>query len=107
MSNLPSVFEGKKKESRAVFIGLRNAGQSVSIRGRRSDKIFGVYKKHDVIRLKRRVEGIPAGAIGTVMMVSPDVPGKILVEFPEWNEEEITLVEINEADVEIVTRARP
>ena len=64
-------------------------------------------REHDVVRLKREVEGMVPGTMGTVMIVSPDIPGKILVEFSDPNGEEILLIEVNKEDVDVAFKARP
>jgi hypothetical protein len=53
----------------------------------------------EVVRLKKDVSGIPAGAVGTVMIVQPENP-KMLIEFPDPAGKEILLIEVHEDDLE-------
>jgi hypothetical protein len=55
--------------------------------------------EHEVVRLKRAVSGIPAGTVGTVMIVMPENP-TMLIEFPDPAGEEILLIEVHEDDLE-------
>ena len=56
--------------------------------------------EHEVIRLRRAVSGIPAGGIGTIMMISPEDPSEYLIEFPDPEGKSILLVQVHESDLE-------
>jgi len=56
--------------------------------------------EHEVVRLKNTVSGVPAGTVGTVMMVLPENPSVNLIEFPDPEGKEIVLLQVSEDDLE-------
>ena len=57
-------------------------------------------KEHDVVRLIRDVSVVPAGTVGTIMMILPEDPSVSLVEFPDPEGKEIRLITVHENDLE-------
>ncbi len=57
-------------------------------------------KEFDVVRLKREVSGIPKGTLGTVVMVSLQLPSKCLVDFPDPEGKELLVIDVDESDLE-------
>jgi hypothetical protein len=59
-----------------------------------------VRKEFEIVRLKRDVSGIPKGTLGTVVMVSSEFPSKCLVDFPDREEKELLVIDVDENDLE-------
>ena len=60
-----------------------------------------MFKEYDVVRLKRQVQGIPKGAIGTIVITYSEDAREVMVEFPGWNDAEFPAVDVNIDDLEL------
>jgi hypothetical protein len=64
---------------------------------------MNLHIEHEVVRLKRDVSGVPAGTVGTVVVIAPELPDMNLVEFPDQKGEEIRLVSVHDDDLDSVS----
>jgi hypothetical protein len=65
-----------------------------------SQKEARMRSEHDPVRLKNAVSGVPAGTVGAVMMVLPEDPAKVLIEFPDPTGKEFLWITVHEKDLE-------
>ena len=56
----------------------------------------------EVVRLKRDVEGISAGTVGTILVSSPSVPDRYLVEFVGSDITDVSIIDVHEDNLESV-----
>lgn len=58
------------------------------------------FKEHEMVKLKRNIDSMPAGSIGTIVFVHHDPRVAYIIEFLDTDGNTLDLLTVEEADVE-------
>ena len=65
-----------------------------------------MFSEYEVVKLKRHLSGLKAGAIGTIVMAYDSVPPGYEVEFTDADGVTLMLLTLHDDDLEPVTEVR-
>ncbi|EIE01341.1 DUF4926 domain-containing protein [Leptospira licerasiae] len=63
------------------------------------------YKEHEIVKLKRNIDSIPAGAVGTIVFVYHDPRVAYEIEFLDNNGNTLGILTVEEENIEKVPKA--